>query len=912
MNTEREPSSPFGSDGEITATVAGIGTKVGPYQIEGMLGAGGMGTVYRARDSRLGRTVALKFLSGPFSKSGEALERFQREAQAISALNHPNVCTIHDIGEERGHPFLVMELLDGQTLKQRIVAGRCPNEELLSIGILICDGLEAAHSMGLVHRDIKPANIFITTKRIVKILDFGLAKAASPATSRGVGPEPAPIADQTLTTPGTTIGTAAYMSPEQVRGAALDARTDLFSLGVLLYEMATGVTPFAGESRNVTFDAILNQSPRPPRELNPALAPELERIILRALEKDPAVRYQTASDLGADLIRAKRQIESQSGIPIQPGNPRSGRRFAYVAAAVLAFAIIAGGVRYFSSARSPVTSSSEYVQLTNFNDSVTAPALSPDGRMVAFIRGGDYFLSRGEIYVKLLPNGEPVRLTNDDAALKYGPVFSPDGSRVAYTSVIPGQTTWDTWTVPALGGQPTRLLPNASGLTWIDNRRILFSEIMSGLHMGIVTASEDRGQERTVYFPAHERAMAHYSHASPDGQSALVVEMDRTATWVPCRLVPMDGRSEGRQVGPNGRCLAAAWSPDGKWMYFASEAASQPGGQYGWLGRGGSHLWRQPFSGGAPQQITFGPTEEEGLAVAPDGRSLIAAVGLRQSAVWVHDSTGERAVTSEGFAFDPRMSPDGKRTYYLMQQSLGAAAELRVTDLASGKVDPLLPGTSVIDYAISGDEREVAYTTANGGEAQIWLASLDHHAPPHLVAHNGDEVSFGASGELIFRELSDQRNFLSRIKKDGSGRRRISNSPIVEKLGASPQGEWVAVGVTVPGEDIHVKAFSTTSSDVRSICTYGCPVQWSWDARTLYLHTDTSESTTGTTLAIPLSPGKLVPDLPIAGISSRADQLNVRGIQVLNRGNLRPGPDPSNFVFTKHDFQGNLFRIPLH
>ena len=915
MSSERDAASPPSGD-DVTATIAGSGSKVGPYQIEGLLGAGGMGSVYRARDMRLGRAVALKFLSGPFSQSGPALERFQREAQAISALNHPNVCTVYDIGEEKGHPYLVMELLEGQTLKQRIAAGRCSTDELFAIASSVSDGLEAAHSLGIVHRDIKPANIFVTNRSIVKILDFGLAKAIGAAGGGGVMAEGGPVADQTLTTPGTTMGTATYMSPEQVRGGSIDGRTDLFSLGVVLYEMAAGVLPFRGETRNFTFDAILNQNPRPPRELNPALTPGLERIILRALEKDAEVRYQTASEMSADLARARRELESQSNAAAQMiAVSRSRRRTVWIAvAAAMALLAVVGGVRYFFGAKSPVTSPSEYIQLTDFNDSVTAPALSPDGRMLAFIRGGDYFLSRGQIYVKLLPNGESVQLTND-STLKYGPVFTPDGSRVAYTSVVPGQTTWDTWTAPVLGGPPTRLLTNASGLTWIDSGHILFSEIMSGLHMGIVTAAEDRGQERPIYFPAHERAMAHYSHASPDGRWALVVEMDRTATWVPCRLVPMDGRSEGRRVGPAGRCVSAGWSPDGKWMYFAGEAGLSGGGEYGWLGRGGSHIWRQPFSGGAPEQITFGPTDQEGVAVTPDGRSLITAVGIRQSSIWVHDPTGEHSVTSEGFAFDPTMSPDGKRVYYLMQQNSGSAAnELRMTDLVSGKVNQSLPGTSVIDYAISGDEKEVAYSIKAGGEPQIWLAPLDRHAPPRQVARNGDEVHFGAGGELIFRELTDQHNYLARIKKDGTGRARISNSPIFNIFGTSPQGEWVSVGTPITGDDLipHAKAFSTATGEIRPICTYGCPVEWSLDGKTLYVATDTSESTEGLTVAIPLPPGKLLPDLPVSGITSRADRLNLPGIQVLPRGNLRPGPDPSTFVFTKHEFQGNLFRIPLH
>ena len=790
MSSERD-SAPSSGENDLTATIIGSTSRVGPYQIEGMLGAGGMGAVYRARDTRLGRAVALKFLSGPFSHSGPALERFQREAQAISALNHPNVCTVHDIGEEKGHPYLVMELLEGQTLKQRIGAGRCSNDEVLSAGTFVSEGLEAAHALGIVHRDIKPANIFLTNKGIVKILDFGLAKAMSAAGGGGVPPEGGAVVDLTLTTPGTTMGTAFYMSPEQVRGDSVDGRTDLFSLGVVLYEMAVGALPFRGESRTATFDAILNQTPRPPRELNSDLAPELERVILRALEKDAGARYQTASDMGADLARARQVLQSQTGVGDRVAAVTRRRKNAYLAAAVLGVLAVAGGVRYFRGARSPVTSPSEYVQITDFNDSITAPALSPDGRMVAFLRGGSYFLSRGQIYVKLLPNGESVRLTSDPG-LKYGPTFTPDGTRVAYTSVVPGSTTWDTWTVPVLGGQPTRMLPNASGLSWIDSRHVLFSEIMSGLHMGIVTATEDRAQERAIYFPAHERAMAHYSYASPDGRWALIVEMDRTAAWVQCRLAPLDGRSEGRQVGPPGRCFSAAWSPDGKWMYFAAETGTP---EQGWQVGGGSHLWRQRFSGGAPEQITFGPTEEEGVAMAPDGRSLMTAVGIRQSSVWVHDSSGEHSITAEGYAFDPRMSGDGKRVYYLMQQKSGSPlSELRVTDLASGKVDRVLPGISVSDYAISHDEKEVAYTSNAGAESQIWLAALDHHAPPRLVTRSGDEVSFGATGELVFRSLEGQRNYLTRIKQDGTSRARITDIPIANKFDSSPQGEWVTAG----------------------------------------------------------------------------------------------------------------------
>ena len=248
---------------------------------------------------------------------------------------------------------------------------------------------------------------------------------------------------------------------------------------------------------------------------------------------------------------------------------------------------------------------------------------------------------------------------------------------------------WDTWTVPVLGGQPVRLLPNASGLTWIGDHQVLFSEIKSGLHMGIVTATDSRAAWREIYFSSDEHAMAHYSYLSPDRRSVLVVEMTGAHAFTqPCRLVPFDGSSAGRQVGPQGTCLSAAWSPDGRWMYFAAVV------------RGASHLWRQRFPDGAPEQITFGPLEEEGMAVAPDGRSLVTSIGMRRSAVWIHDAAGERAIVSEGYASAPRLSRDGTRVFYLFVRDwwlaaggwLTAAADLRSVDLATGKSDTLLSG----------------------------------------------------------------------------------------------------------------------------------------------------------------------------------------------------------------------------
>ena len=756
---------------------------------------------------------------------------------------------------------------------------------------------------------------FVTKRGHAKVLDFGLAKQASVAEGTGVSGMPTGTAEEILTSPGSAVGTVAYMSPEQVRGSQLDPRTDLFSFGVVLYEMATGALPFRGDTSGVIFEAILNRAPVAPVRLNPDLPAKLEEVINRALEKDRDLRYQHASDLRAELQRLKRDTDSGRAAVAVPADvastTKAERRVSTIWKFALPALVVAAAIAlavFFHSNRTSRRPRAEYIQLTNFPDSVTQPALSPDGRMLAFVRGDSTFVAPGEIYVKMLPSGEPVQLTHDNLS-KMSPVFSPDGSRIGYTA-LDGSFGWDTWLVPVLGGTERLWLPNASGLTWIDPQRLLFSEIKKGEHMAIVTATESRAEARDVYVPPQERAMAHRSYLSPDGNSVLMVEMDN-GEWLPCRVVAFKGNSAGKRVGPaDAPCTNAAWSTDGHWIYLSAHA----GGNF--------HIWRQAFPDGQPEQITSGPTEEEGTAMDPDGGSFITSVGLRQRTVSIRDVRGEHQISVEGYAYLPRLSPDGKKLYNRILKGgtspLLGPSELWVADLASGHNEPLLPGLSVTSYNLSRDGRRVVFSAVDAdGKSHIWLASTDRRSPPRRLPNiEGDMPVFGFPGELVFHAIEGGGSFAFRVHEDGTGKQKLVSQQISELHSVSPDAQWlIANGALTAGEsDISAMILPMTGGSSIKILNGFCIAQWQPDSRFFYLSVlrgFQSAGAYGKTYVLPVSHGKMLPDIPAGGFPSEAAVATLPGVRVIDSGDVAPGPAPNIYAFSRQTIHRNLYRVPL-
>jgi eukaryotic-like serine/threonine-protein kinase len=724
------------------------GKKVSHYRVLELLGGGGMGVVYKAEDLKLGRTVALKFLPEELGKDPRALERFEREARAASALNHPNICTVYEFGEHEGQPFIAMELLEGQTLRQRLEntklengnsklgpdpnfapPGRVPLQidELLDLAIQIADGLDAAHTKSITHRDIKPANIFITTRGLAKILDFGLAKLSPLDGPRPLGEEggnhgkpgegastqdtpTASLSDPHLSKTGVAMGTACYMSPEQVRGEKLDARTDLFSFGLVLYEMATGQQAFKGETVTVVRDAILSLSPTPVRQLNPELTAKLEEIIHKALEKDRELRHEHASDIRTDLKRLKRDTDSGRGVAPDLGQTASvnsvalgavreaslqkhSRVLTVMSLLALVVVVVAGAWLLLMRRRGERPGPLRIIPFTGLSGFEGGPAFSPDGKQLAYAWDGGNGNS-SHIYVKLIGAGAPLQLTHDSLS-DWGPAWSPDGRYIAFLRNSANGKI-EVISIPALGG-PERHWGELSGaagraLTWSpDGKSLVIGNGLSGSleerSVGVFLISSENGEKRKLTLP------------------------------------PTGSRGD----------TDPAFSPDGRTLAFVR-----------WSGDSAGDIYLQSAHSAEKRQLTFDEADIDGLAWTPDSRNIVFLSGrLGLHTLWKVPASGGEiepvAGVGEG-ADSPAVSPRGNLIAYTKWEVNANIWEIRASP--SGRVEgpptKLISGIEMqVDDEFSPDGKRIAFGSDRLGNLEIWVANADGSNAAQLTFFGG-------------------------------------------------------------------------------------------------------------------------------------------------------------------------------
>jgi Tol biopolymer transport system component len=583
---------------------------------------------------------------------------------------------------------------------------------------------------------------------------------------------------------------------------------------------------------------------------------------------------------------------------------RGWNRWQAAGIGAVALTLLAAGAGFWPRGPASPPDRSDWVQLTRFPDPVSQPVLSQDGRILTFVRGPRTTYGLGQVYVKQLPDGEPIQLTHDDLK-KADPTFSPDGARVAYT-VVDAQFNWDTWVVPLSGGEPRPWLRNASALSWTGPRQLLFSEIKIPYPRGIVAAQDDRTSGRDVYLPRNARGSADRSQASPDGKWVLVAEMSPYGNWDQCRVVPMDGSSRGRQIGPpRAPCSFGTWSPDGKWLYLTSKAG------------GLNHIWRQRFPDGEPEQFTSGLTEEEGIAMSADGRSLITAVALENSTLWIHDARGERQISVlEGNAAYPKFAPDGKNLYYRIVKAvpiLGTKrdpGEIWVADLESGHSERVAPGFEPLNYDISRNGQQVAMEVLDGeGKPRLWLAPVDRSSPPRQIPNvEGQNPLFGPDGDIFFRGLDGPSSFVYRVRPDGTALRKALEQPAFYATNISPDGRWISLWGPLPGYQYAVVQLVSLDGGRSVVIGSNTFVQWSSSGDSLWISAGAVPD--GRTYIVPMPKGNALPPFPEGGFHSEKEVAALPGALRLDAEGA-PGPSIDSYAFDRHTIQRNLYRIPI-